>query len=133
MRPLSSMLHQNVVQFWLRLAACKLVFPWRYSDTCSTSPNYLLDTKVLVLVACCYLQNVSVQARLYTSSYIYSILQGQQSIGVNAIFFFLFNFFIFFYSRFHLSGFRIKLEFDDIQLYWPGDFLAINTIARWEW
>ena len=38
-------------RLWQRLAACKRVFPLRYSETCSTFANYvLLRYKMLVLV-----------------------------------------------------------------------------------
>ena len=39
-------------RFWLCLAACKHVFPLRYSDTHSTSANYLLLYKSAG--SCCY-------------------------------------------------------------------------------
>ncbi len=48
--PVSCVLRQMRARFWLLLAACKHIFPLRYSDTLSTFANYILDTKMLVLV-----------------------------------------------------------------------------------
>ena len=41
------------VRFWLRLAVCTHIFPLRYSDTRSTSANYLLR-KYKSTRSCCY-------------------------------------------------------------------------------
>ncbi len=52
-RPLIKRTNSKCTQFWLRLGGCKYVFPLRYSETRSTSANYLL-LRWKSAGSCCY-------------------------------------------------------------------------------